>query len=77
MLQISTGLTLNIADVRSAISHLHFTELLVPPAPSDLTCVETSPSALVLTWKCETVCSDANTLTLQQRRFDDTYADVC
>ena len=52
---VSAGLTLDLAPVIKSISCQHFVELLVPPTPSGLTCVEEAGSSLLVSWNCDAV----------------------
>lgn len=73
---VTPGLTLNLSHVLSSLSNMHFVELLVPPAPSAVTCVEhhsQGDSSLLITWKCDTVNEDPNTFVVEQRRLHETW----
>ncbi len=43
-------LTLNMAPLRDMVSAMHFTEHLIPPAPTELTCAEGTRTSLLLTY---------------------------
>ena len=51
----NAGLTLDMRPVIKSISCQHFVELLVPPTPSGLTCVEEAGSSLLVSWNCDAV----------------------
>ena len=63
---VALGLTLAAGTIKEEIVQLHFTEMLVPPAPSELMCVESTAASLLLSWSCETRPGDACTFTVQQ-----------
>mmetsp|Transcript_18956 Transcript_18956/g.46554 ORF Transcript_18956/g.46554 Transcript_18956/m.46554 type:complete len:618 (-) Transcript_18956:9-1862(-) len=69
-------LTLNMAPLREAVSIMHFTELLVPPPPTDLASPESDLSSLLLTWKCDTRKDRPNTFIVQQAPFGDGHETI-
>ena len=64
-------LTLNMAPLREAVSSMHFTENLVPPAPTELTSAEGTRTSLLITWRCDARQDRPNTFVLQRASFGD------
>ena len=63
---LQVNLTLNMAPLYETVTSMHFTEFLVPAAPTGLSCVESDSTCALLTWRLESVRDTPTTFILEQ-----------
>mmetsp|Transcript_46819 Transcript_46819/g.124547 ORF Transcript_46819/g.124547 Transcript_46819/m.124547 type:complete len:343 (+) Transcript_46819:349-1377(+) len=62
----SLNLTLNMAPLIEGVAGMHFTEYLVPSPPDGLAALETTPSSVLVTWRCDAKRDAPNTFIVEQ-----------
>eukprot|EP00292_Cryptomonas_paramecium_P005071 CAMPEP_0113701200 /NCGR_PEP_ID=MMETSP0038_2-20120614/24428_1 /TAXON_ID=2898 /ORGANISM="Cryptomonas paramecium" /LENGTH=431 /DNA_ID=CAMNT_0000625037 /DNA_START=351 /DNA_END=1643 /DNA_ORIENTATION=- /assembly_acc=CAM_ASM_000170 len=67
----SLNLTLNMAPLIEGVAGMHFTEYLVPSPPDGLAALETTPSSVLVTWRCDAKRDAPNTFIVEQCRIEE------